>query len=68
MSYSISASGHITDQEAEIEAELAVKLHELLSQPKYGCSIASLGGQHVGYVDLLESNEPQPGAEEAPGT
>jgi len=63
MTYSASISGHVTDQEseagetpqapAEIEAELAVKLHELLSQPKYGCSAATFYGQHDGQVDLL---------------
>lgn len=62
MSYTISASGHIADQETatgetpqtppEIEAELAVKLHELLSQPKYGCTNATFYGQHAGQVNL----------------
>jgi hypothetical protein len=63
MSWSLSASGHIAQQEAvdgdtepqapeQIEAELAVKLHELLSQPKYGCSFATLYGQFTGHVNL----------------
>lgn len=66
MSYSISASGHITEQEAaagetpqtpaDIEAELAVRLHEILSQPKYGCGPATLYGQHTGTVDLVATN------------
>lgn len=57
MTYSISISGHVTEQEsdgtmpqtpAQIEAELAVKLHELLSEPKYGLSAAQFWGQHIG--------------------
>jgi hypothetical protein len=68
MSWSLSATGHIAEQESsgdvkpqapeEIEAELAVKLHELLSQPKYGCSSATLYGQFTGSVNLNATSEP----------
>lgn len=68
MSWSLSATGHIAQQESDgetepqapeqIEAELAVKLHELLSQPKYGCSSAALYGQFTGPVYLNATSEP----------
>lgn len=73
MSYSISINGHITGTDAtaedpnpaaRIEAQLAVALHELLSQPQYGCTLASLYGQH-GTVNLLASQTPEADAPDA---
>jgi hypothetical protein len=67
MSY--SASGHIAeghgDQTPEnLEAELTVRLHEVLTDPKYGCTTASLYGQYAGTVNLLaaagDENDPKP--------
>jgi hypothetical protein len=62
VSYSISAYGHIAQQEAaegedaqtpgQIEAELAVRLHEVLANPEYGCTSATLFGL-FGPVNLL---------------
>jgi hypothetical protein len=66
MSYSLSVSGHVNEAEtpeapsaAEVEAELSVALHELLSQPKYGCGSATFYGQHIGSVDLLAAAKPE---------
>ena len=58
MSFSISGSGHIDAPEdgsqtaAEVEAELADKLHEVLGDPKYGVATAGFYGSHTS-VDLL---------------
>lgn len=68
MSYSINASGHVPsgteDQPpSAIEAELAVKLHEVFADPKYGCSTATFYGQHIGQVDLNATATPGVGDE-----
>lgn len=77
VTYTVNISGHIepvTDPAGdaqtaeEIEAELAVELHELLSQPKYGCSSATLYGQVTGQVNLTATVRPTAGSGEAPGT
>jgi hypothetical protein len=59
MSFSISISGHINDgtpedapTAAQTEAQLAVKLHDLLSDPVYGVTYAYLSGMNGG-GDLL---------------
>lgn len=57
MSYSVSISGHIdtsSPDAAGIEADLAVKIHEVLtSRPEYGVMAASMSGQFSGQVNLL---------------
>jgi hypothetical protein len=72
MSYTITASGHVAEQPgpsqpapggtgettAEVEADLAVRLHDVLSRPAFGCGKATFYGQHIGQVDLLAGLTP----------
>jgi hypothetical protein len=56
VSYSVQIYGHIDGDSADqIEADLAVRLGEVVSDRRYGVTQATLGGQHVGQVDLLAS-------------
>jgi hypothetical protein len=72
VSYTITASGHVAEQPGpsqpapggtgatteEVEADLAVRLHEVLSRPAYGCGSARFYGQYIGDVDLLAAVTP----------
>lgn len=55
MTYTINASGHVKD--AETEAELAVRLAEVLTDPEYHCGHAVLHGTH----DQVTLNASAPG-------
>ena len=72
MTWSLTASGHVADQPgpsqpapggtgvtaAELEAQLAVRLHEVLGRPVNGAAAAMFYGQHIGQVDLLAHGGP----------
>jgi len=60
MSYSITISGHVqgdAETAAKDEAQLAVDLHQVLTTAQYGCTNATLTGQHIGTVDLLAASD-----------
>ena len=71
MSWSLSASGHTPAPEGEsgweaVEKELHGKLTEILSDPKYGCSRSSFGGNHVhGPVHITPEDAPDDGQTQA---